>query len=245
MQRFEKKLDNHRKELEVKNSQIATLEIRLDELEKKFVDEKKNKEKKIKELEILLKSKSSGEKIEEKEQKAFKCKECDFETVSQRGLLIHIKRKHTNFRYENYLSECDFGEQTLNSEREMKMHLKTCHTVKDAPFRCEDGDFVGENEPTVSLHHGKCHSSDFECGVCDFKAKNLKKLNTHLSTCESYECDECYFRVKTLGAIKSHMKELHEQDDVKINHLKLDRKDENFVNITEHWRHELFESETN
>ena len=67
------------------------LEIRLDELEKKFVDEKKNKEKKIKELEILLKSKSSSEKIEEKEQKAFKCKECDFETVSQRGLLIQSK----------------------------------------------------------------------------------------------------------------------------------------------------------
>ena len=148
-------------------------------------------------------------------------------------------------RDETYPSECDFCEEKLDSEREMKMHLKTCHTVRDAPFRCEDCDFVGENEPTVSLHHGKCHSSDFDCGMCDFKAKNIKKLNTHLSTCESYECNDCYFRVKTISAIRTHMEELHETEDVEIKHLKLDRKDENFVTITEYWRHELFENETN
>ena len=41
------------------------------------------------------------------------------------------------------------------------------------------------------------------------------------------------------------MEELHETEDAKINHLKLDRKDVIFGSITEYWRHELFESETN
>ena len=59
------------------------------------------------------------------------------------------------------------------------------------------------------------------------------------------ECDECYFRVKTMRAIRTHMVDLHETDDWKLNHFKLDRKDENFVTITEHWRHERFESENN
>ena len=82
--------------------------------------------------------------------------------------------------------------------------------------------------------------------MCDFKAKNINKLNTHISTCESYDCDECNFRVKTLSSIRTHMEEVHvETENVKINHLKLDRKDDNFVTITEHLRHELFESDTN
>ena len=46
---------------------------------------------------------------------------------------------------------------------------------------------------TVEVHHGRYHSCDFECGLCDYKAKSIKKLNTHLSTCEIYECDDCYF----------------------------------------------------
>ena len=58
-------------------------------------------------------------------------------------------------------------------------------------------------------------------------------MNTHLSTCEIYECDECYFRVKTMSAIGSHMEEVHENENVKICHLKLDRKDDNLVSITE------------
>ena len=238
MDNFEKMLNNQRKDLEEKNAQISSLEMRLNELEKKHADEKKSKDIKIKDLENALKSKTNDEKEEE----VFKCTECKFETVSKKGLSIHIKRKHTNLKDQNYPSECDFCERTLDSEREMKMHLKTCHTVRDATFRCEDCDFTGENEPTVSLHHGKTHSCDFECGICDFKAKSKKKLNTHLSTCEIYECDECYFRVKTMSAIGSHMEEVHENENVKICHLKLDRKDENFVSITEHWRDDLFKS---
>ena len=60
---------------------------------------------------------------------------------------------------------------------------------------------------SVSLHHGKSHSCDFECGMGDFKLKSQKKLNTHISTCEVYEFDKCYFRVKTISAIGSHMKD--------------------------------------
>ena len=46
-----KVLENQRKQLNEKNAQISNLELRLDELEKKYVDEKKSKDKKIKELE--------------------------------------------------------------------------------------------------------------------------------------------------------------------------------------------------
>ena len=90
------------------------------------------------------------------------------------------------------------------------------------------------------MHHGRYHSCDFECGLCDYKAKSIKKLNTHLSNCEIYECDDCYFRVTKLSEIKAHLEELHENENTKIIHAKLDRKDENFIIVTEHLRNELF-----
>ena len=154
-----------------------------------------------------------------------------------------MKRKHTNLEDENYPSECDFCDQTLESETELKMHLKTVHTIRETNYSCEDCKVIGENEFTVEVHNGRYHNCDFECGLCDFKAKSIKKLNTHLSTCEIYECDDCYFRVKTLSEVKAHLEELHENENTKIIHAKLDRKDENFISVTEHLRNELFGTE--
>ena len=73
----------------------------------------------------------------------------------------------------------------IDSEREMKMHIKTYKKkVRNETFRYEDFDFAGNNKQTVLLFHGKSNSSDFDCGLCNFKAKSWKKLNTHLSSCE-------------------------------------------------------------
>ena len=58
---FEKRLDNQRKELDEKNAKIGSFELRLDELEKKYLDEKKSKDRKIKELEHAVKSKVSDD----------------------------------------------------------------------------------------------------------------------------------------------------------------------------------------
>ena len=65
-------------------------------------------------------------------------------------------------------------------------------------------------------------------------------LNLHLSTCESYECDYCYFRVKQMTDIKDHMEETHDNENFKIIHGKVDRKNENFIKTTEHLRFDLF-----
>ena len=75
-------------------------------------------------------------------------------------LNIHIKRKHTNLKNETYTKECDFCEAKLNDESEMKRHTLAIHPKKQ--------------NLNVNVHHGKCHSEDFECGMCDYKAKDLK-----------------------------------------------------------------------
>ena len=139
-----------------------------------------------------------------------------------------------------YQVECDFCDILLNSEKEMKLHLKSNHTHREAKFKCEDCDFYAENELSIEVHQGRCHTESFECGLCDFKAESLGNLNIHLSTCESYECDYCFFRVKHLPAIKVHMEEEHEEENIKILHGKLDRKNEHLIKVTEHLRFDLF-----
>ena len=177
------------------------------DIENKFKEEKKFKEKKMKDLENRIKCESRNNKNTDSNKEIFKCSDCDFETSSKRGLNVHIKRKHTNLKDAVYPKECDFCDAKLKNESEMRMHRKIAHTHKEAKFKCEDCDFSGNNELSLEVHHGKCHTEDFECGLCDYKANSLENLNTHLTTCESYECDNCYFRVKTLAAIEDHVKE--------------------------------------
>ena len=59
----------------------------------------------------------------------------------------------------------------------------------------------------MQIHHGKCHSELFECGLCDFEAKTLDNLELHLTTCETYECEEYEFVSKHISGIKKHFLE--------------------------------------
>ena len=89
----------------------------------------------------------------------------------------------------------------------------------------------------MEVHAGKLHSEIIQCGLCDYKTKDLANLETHLSTCEIYEC---YFRVSHIGDIKTHMVEKHESENIKILHGKLDRHNEEEIDVAEHFRFDLF-----
>ena len=138
--------------------------------------------------------------------------------------------------------ECDFCDEKLESEKGMKAHLKN-HMCKEAVFKCEDCNFFGENWSTMDVHHGKNHSKDFECGLCDHKAKTLQRLETHLNTCESYICDaeNCSFSGKTLKSMENHIRKVHGNDNTEVLHAKLDRKDEDHIIETKYLSHDLFE----
>ena len=170
----------------------------------------------------------------------FKCENCDFETTSERGLNVHIKRKHTNMKADKYPVECDFCEYNAKSESDMKFHLKNDHTATHSNFKCLDCDFYAYNDISVQVHQGKCHEDGFECGLCDFKTDSLETLNIHLTTCESYECYNCNIRVHHISDVREHIKEKHESTFVTITHAKLDRKDKDFVKETRYRKDELF-----
>ena len=232
---MESRIEVQRKQIEENNAKIASLELRLDEFEKKFLKERKAHDKKIKELENLINSKKEKGKKDN-----FKCEYCDFGTSSERGLYVHIKRKHTDMKVDKYPVECDFCEFDAKSESEMRFHLKNVHTVTDSNFKCLYCDFCAFNEISIQVHQGRQHEDGFECGLCDFKADSLETLNLHLTTCESYQCYRCNFRVYHISDIKEHIKEKHESEYVSKTHGKLDRKYMNFVKETIYEKEELF-----
>ena len=209
--------------------------MRLEELEKKFREEKKASDKKIKELETTVKN-HQKKKIRPE---SLICSVCDFEAATKQGLKTHIKRKHTEIEKETFPKECDFCEKTFETTKDMKNHMKS-HSYKETNFKCEDCNFCGKNELSMEVHFGKNHSENFECGLCEYKAQDLEELELHLFTCEIYECYKCELRVKKLSDMKRHKDENHVNFGVWITHAKLDRKNKEIVKTSEEWSSDLF-----
>ena len=217
----QKDFDNQRKDLEAKQSHILGLEIRLDELEKKYKSEKLAKDKKIKELENLVKNKGK------RDPDSFKCSECEFVSKSKNGLKTHKAKMHTKTKESEYPAECELCEAKLSSEKEMKEHLRL-HTYKKSTFKCEDCDYTSENFLTMEVHVGKQHSENLECGLCSYEAKDMEALNLHLTTCQIYVCEDCYYRTKHLHDIREHLNEKH-NDFKLIIHAKINLKDPEII----------------
>ena len=127
-----------------KNSEIKGLEMKLDELEKKHKSEKQVKDKKIKELEMVLKNKTKQERVVED----FKCSECDFMSKTKSGLKIHKVRIHTKTKNLPYPVECELCEVKVANEKDMKEHVKF-HSYKKSTFKCEDCDYCIKDFQTI------------------------------------------------------------------------------------------------
>lgn len=203
-------LENLKKE----NLSILT---KLEQLEKLLFEKDKQIESIIESIGELNKIKKGPAK------KSFKCTKCDFESNSQTGLKVHDKKKHTSVENLKFPKICDFCDEELKTAIEMKKHMRT-HSYKEARFKCDDCDFVGQNELTMDVHIGKHHSEKYECGLCEFEANNQENLEIHLISCEMYQCVGCSEKFKSIKEVKNHIVEMHNSNGCHyVTHLKLDR----------------------
>ena len=95
--------------------------------------------------------------------------------------------------------------------------------TKEARFKCDECDFVGQNLKSIEVHIRRKHSDLYDCGLCDFEAGSQENIEMHLTTCELFECDHCEYRCNNLTDIKKHLEEKHVQKFCWVNHFKLDR----------------------
>ena len=209
---MEKKLKEHQKSVELKNEESKE---RIKELESKL----SKQDKQIKILNDKISASESKEKSEES--LLFKCKECDFTTLTKQGMKTHEKRKHTRTSKQiRFPRSCELCDKKIRKSIELKQHIKT-HSYNSVDYKCVECDFMGSNDTTMEVHMGKVHCEKIECGICDNVFNNLEALETHLSTCEVYKCDECGFITTKLVVVKIHLdKEHNGGTEMQINHLK-------------------------
>ena len=81
-----------------KDAKIIGLELKLDEMEKKQNNEKQVKDKKIKELESVIKNKLKQTQTEDE----YICSECDSMFKTKNGLKTQKVRKHTQIKNVQY-----------------------------------------------------------------------------------------------------------------------------------------------
>ena len=74
----------------------------------------------------------------------------------------------------------------------------------------------------MEVHIKKYDCEKYECGLCDFEARNLENLEMHLTTCEMYKCGVCGKRCNNLEDMKKHISE-EDRDSGYVSHYKVDR----------------------
>ena len=84
---------------------------------------------------------------------------------------------------KNFPKQCSLCEKNLNDNIELKKHMRT-HSYSFVQFKCDLCGFMGCEEIDMNVHTSKMHGDIPECGLCDYKAKNLEDIDIHLPTCE-------------------------------------------------------------
>ena len=87
----------------------------------------------------------------------------------------------------------------------------------------------------MEVNHGKSHSAQFECGLCEIVAKNLENLEMRLTTYEIYQCDDYEKCFKKLSEIKEHIKDEHANYIIHAKQNRADSDEIDLVGYSEHF----------
>ena len=69
---------------------------------------------------------------------------------------------------------------------------------------------MGGSDIDIEFYLAKIHGDSFECGLCNFEAKDLENLELHLLTCEMFKCKICGKRIFQFSNLKNHFQDNHE-----------------------------------
>ena len=159
---LESNLEVLKKYVSEKDSYIISLEEKLSKVEEANIEQK------LKIVKVISDSSLSAKNI-------FKCRNCDFETNSEKGLKQHTSKKHTK-------SE-DMGKRLF----------------------CERCKHAFSNSETLAVHIGKNHTDDFKCGLCERCFETKENLETHLNTCEVFQCTKCKKKEPVMADMREHI----------------------------------------
>ena len=192
------------------------------------------------------------------EQELYSCDKCEFKCSTPGGLKRHFSRNHeTN---KKTCPECGFESANLRAHRYLKHRYAKRLREKIAK----------KKDLKQHLRKEMCDEEKLECKKCDYKAKNQRGFDNHVSWCltdrrkkEPQQCPHCEKKTPSLKAhiynnhtlylvckvcsfratkyqLDKHMKEEHPDADLKKKCPKCDAKVYNLKSHMDHLHNEKF-----
>ncbi|KAI8506768.1 hypothetical protein Bbelb_152090 [Branchiostoma belcheri] len=132
-----------------------------------------------------------------REEKPYKCAQCDYATAAKVSLLCHMGSKHGVF---NFVCEvCGFRSATIGN---LNRHAATHSDVKR--FKCPHCDYAATEKKAVTRHITSKHTENrikpFACDKCPFTAQEKSDLTRHLKRHDKkkiHKCTLCDFATHT------------------------------------------------
>ena len=144
------------------------------------------------------------------------CKLCKKKYALAKDLRAHMKVHFPKYK-------CPKCNRKFPTKSVLGLHMQRYHSVSgeakrlkklmDGPIKCDDCDYIAENEKYLKDHVGRTHSKKaFICEICH-KAFGLKKdLMTHVKTRHEdqfHYCEECGKALKSKHALRNHIDVIH------------------------------------
>ena len=79
-------------------------------------------------------------------------------------------------------------------------------------FKCEECNFWGPSDETMTVHYKKTHAEKFTCSLCNFETNEAENLEMHLFTCETFKCNRRDKTFKSLPEIKVHINDEYKKN---------------------------------
>ena len=139
--------------------------------------------KKHKELEL--------EKDEEKSDKEFKCKLCNYSTSIEVSLEHHQKRTHDKVRNFN----CNICDHKTYEYSEMKKHQASSHSeekanllitkigqIESKDYKCKNCNYSTDKKGSLVMHIERRHEKilNYECSLCGHKRYGKQEMEGHI-----------------------------------------------------------------
>jgi len=150
----------------------------------------------------------------------------DEELDDNRDELIEKDQDHAP-KHISIKSKCDVSDQKTEQK---KIKLSDSPQVK-TEFRCDECDKYFERREGLTKHinlrHGDGNFETYDCKLCDYKSKYVKRLENHINEYHSEDssgklskpkkstmCPECGKVLKTVKILNKHIREVHTGEEM-------------------------------
>lgn len=144
--------------------------------------------------------------------KPYRCKACNFATVTVTNIRSHIRKSHLKIKpFSCHICEKSYVTAVLLTE-----HLNT-HTGA-RPFQCKICDFTSASRQVLS-YHSKTHKTikDITCDICKKQFYTKGRIRAHMiihNEDKSLMCKYCSHHFTNPDALQRHYTNVHSRDYV-------------------------------